>query len=106
MQVATWSDAHGLTLVQPKYVQLRSPASYDTNKTYLVTTIIQEPYLMQKKSTDTVRNGQQLDGFCKDLADLISKKMGIKCKSKIVRNIFAQQMGTICCIKISRNLYF
>ncbi|KAL0902298.1 hypothetical protein ABMA27_000201 [Loxostege sticticalis] len=86
LQVATWSDTHGLSLVQPKYVQLRSPASYDTNKTYIVTTIIQEPYMMQKSTDHTLHKEEPLHGFCKDLADLIAKKMGIKYELRLVKD--------------------
>lgn len=78
LKVATWSDTRGLIPVQPKYIQLRSPASYDTNKTYIVTTVLQEPYMMQKPSEYGQK--EELYGFCKDLADLISKKLGIKCE--------------------------
>ncbi|XP_049886263.1 glutamate receptor 1-like [Pectinophora gossypiella] len=84
LQVATWTDAHGLSLMPPKFVQLRSPASYDTNKTYMVTTILQEPYLMQK--TERGHKEDHLYGFVKDLMDLIAKKLGIKYELRLVRD--------------------
>ncbi|CAB3225985.1 unnamed protein product [Arctia plantaginis] len=76
LKVATWTDAHGLQIATPKYVQLRSPASYETNRTYLMTSIIQEPYLMLKQGDFGQK--EEFYGFCKDLMDIISKKLGIK----------------------------
>lgn len=76
-KVATWTDAHGLQIATPKYVQLRSPVTYETNRTYLMTSVIQEPYLMQKQGD--LGQKEEFYGFCKDLMDMISKKMGIKC---------------------------
>ncbi|CAG9782113.1 unnamed protein product [Diatraea saccharalis] len=84
LQVASWSDTQGLTIVQPKYVQLRSPASYDTNRTYIVTSILQEPYLMLR--TEHMPNDENLHGFLKDLTDIIAKKMGIKYELRLVKD--------------------
>lgn len=76
LKVATWSDTHGLQVISPKYVQLHSPASFEMNKTYILTSVLQEPYLMQKQP----EYGQKEEyfGFCKDLMDAIAKNMGIK----------------------------
>ncbi|CAH1647575.1 unnamed protein product [Spodoptera littoralis] len=84
LKVATWSDAHGLQVASPKYVQLRSPASYDTNKTYSVVSILEEPYLIQK-STEYGQK-EEFIGFCKDLMDLIVTKIGIKYKIKLLKD--------------------
>ncbi|KAM3969050.1 LOW QUALITY PROTEIN: glutamate receptor 1 [Aphomia sociella] len=84
LKVATWSDMHGLVPVQPKYVQLRSPASYDTNKTYIITTVLQEPYMMQKTSDYSQKD--EYYGFCKDLADLITSKLGVKYELRVAKD--------------------
>ncbi|XP_053623557.1 glutamate receptor 1-like isoform X2 [Plodia interpunctella] len=84
LKVATWSDIHGLIPVHAKYIQLRSPASYETNKTYIVTTMLQEPYMMQKSAEYGQKD--ELEGFCKDLMDLIAKKMGIKYELQVVKD--------------------
>ncbi|XP_013149622.1 PREDICTED: glutamate receptor 1-like [Papilio polytes] len=86
IQVATWTDKQGLTLVSPKYIQLHSPSSLDPNKTYIVTTILQEPYMMQKHDTiGYSRKEDQLHGFCKDLFDLIAKRLKIKYELRLVK---------------------
>ncbi|XP_026500303.1 glutamate receptor 1-like [Vanessa tameamea] len=85
VKVATWTDKQGLKLVTPKYIQLHSPVSFDTNKTYIITTILQEPFMMVKPIEYGQRE-EQYHGFCKDLADLVTAKLGIKYELRIVRD--------------------
>ncbi|CAH2034712.1 unnamed protein product, partial [Iphiclides podalirius] len=84
IQVGTWTDKQGLMLVSPKYIQLHSPSSLDPNKTYIVTTLIQEPYMMQKLN-DYSRKEDQFQGFCKELFDLIAKRLRIKYEIRLVK---------------------
>ncbi|XP_061726425.1 glutamate receptor 1 isoform X2 [Cydia pomonella] len=86
LTVGTWTDANGLSVSSPKQVQLKSPASYDTNKTYIVTTILQEPYLMQKSKTGHAMPETQYHGFCKDLVDLLAQKLKIKYELRLVQD--------------------
>ncbi|XP_048005196.1 glutamate receptor 1-like [Leguminivora glycinivorella] len=86
LTVGTWTDANGLSVSSPKQVQLKSPASYDTNKTYIVTTILQEPYLMQKSKTSHAVSETQYHGFCKDLVDLLAQKLKIKYEIRLVQD--------------------
>ncbi|XP_028032188.1 glutamate receptor 1-like [Bombyx mandarina] len=85
LKVATWSDVRGLQLVSQKHVQLKSPASYDINRTYIVTTVLQEPYLMPKPF-EFGQKEEQFHGFCKDLADLVAKRLGIKYELRITKD--------------------
>lgn len=79
-QVGTWNDKDGLQLVSPNNSPL-APA-FDTNKTYIVTTVLQEPYMMQKSIEYGQKEKEEVYyGFCKDLTDLIANKLGIKCKN-------------------------
>ncbi|XP_034839785.1 glutamate receptor 1-like isoform X1 [Maniola hyperantus] len=85
VKVASWTDKQGLILVTPKHEPLHSPVSFDTNKTYIVTTILQEPFMMLKPAENGQRE-DQFHGFCKDLADLVAAKLGIKYEIQIVRD--------------------
>ncbi|XP_068623671.1 glutamate receptor 1-like [Battus philenor] len=86
IQVATWTDKQGLTLVSPKYIQLHSPSSLDPNKTYIVSTVIQEPYMTLKLDTKTHgRREEEFQGFCKDLLDLVAKRLKIKYELRLVK---------------------
>lgn len=81
VKVAEWSDTTGFIPVAAKYVRLRSP-EFEKNKTYIVTTIIEEPYTMWKtpEPGETLDGNDRFEGYCKDLAELVSKRLGINCK--------------------------
>lgn len=81
VKVAEWSDQYGFTPIAAKYVRLRPP-DFEKNKTYIITTIIEEPYIMLKtpEPGETLEGNDRFEGYCKDLADLIAKRLGINCK--------------------------
>nr|XP_050863060.1 glutamate receptor 1 isoform X1 [Vespula vulgaris] len=87
VKVAEWTDEAGFQTIAAKYVRLR-PHEIEKNRTYIVTTIVEEPYIMKKKS----ENGEALvgndsyEGYCKDLAELIAKKLGITYELRIVKD--------------------
>lgn len=88
-QVAEWRDdigflpfhghrSHGSS---SRSTTAASNGDYTRNHTYIVTSVLEEPYLMHKASY-----GQQLvgndrfEGYCKDMAELIANRLGIKCE--------------------------
>lgn len=84
VKVADWSDQMGFVPTRINSGDDRSQArlDYERNRTYIVTTIIEEPYLMLRKGKPgKVLEGNELyEGYCKDLADMIAHKLGINCK--------------------------
>ncbi|CAO1303090.1 unnamed protein product [Diamesa hyperborea] len=88
VKVAEWSDTSGISPVSAKYTRIKSH-EIEKNKTYVMTTIIEEPYMMLKQQDP---NGQILEGndkyegYCKDLAELIAKKLGINYEIRIVKD--------------------
>lgn len=80
-QVATWSDIKGLTPIVFKLKPLNVALNYERNRTYIVTTIIETPYLSTQFSE---RSGkEEYIGFCKDLAEMLSHKLEITCKCSL-----------------------
>ena len=55
-------------------------------KTYIMTTILEEPYMMLRKTKpgEVLRGNERYEGYCKDLTDAITKLTGIKFKIKPV----------------------
>lgn len=47
-KIAEWSDQSGLTPIEYKYEHWQSHVEFDRNKTYVVTTIVEEPYIMAR----------------------------------------------------------
>lgn len=82
VKVAEWSDLTGFTPIAPKYVRLNPRNEFERNKTYIVTTAIEEPYVMIRKPEpgEILEGNDRFEGYCKDLADLIAKELGIVCE--------------------------
>ncbi|XP_069487432.1 glutamate receptor 2 isoform X3 [Ambystoma mexicanum] len=54
------------------------------NKTVVVTTILESPYVMFKKNADQFEGNERYEGYCVDLATEIAKHCGFKYKLTIV----------------------
>ncbi|KAG8448104.1 hypothetical protein GDO86_015266 [Hymenochirus boettgeri] len=56
------------------------------NKTIVVTTILENPYVMKKKNYEQLEGNDKYEGYCVDLASEIAKHVGIKYKLSIVED--------------------
>ncbi|XP_053574669.1 glutamate receptor 1 isoform X2 [Bombina bombina] len=56
------------------------------NRTYIVTTILESPYVMLKKNHDQLDGNNRYEGYCVELASEIAKHVGISYKLEIVRD--------------------
>ncbi|XP_043918383.1 glutamate receptor 2 isoform X2 [Protopterus annectens] len=54
------------------------------NKTVTVTTILEAPYVMEKKNVESFEGNDRYEGYCVDLASEIAKHCGFKYKLTIV----------------------
>ncbi|KAM5145914.1 glutamate receptor 3 isoform 1-T1 [Mantella aurantiaca] len=67
----------------------QQPANDSTsveNKTIVVTTILENPYVMKKKNYEQLDGNDKYEGYCVDLASEIAKHVGIKYKLSIVED--------------------
>lgn len=84
VKVAEWTDTLGMTAVAAKYMRNKNQ-DIEKNKTYIITTLLDEPYMMLKQqdmSGKVLEGNEKYEGYCKDLADLIAKRLDINCKMK------------------------
>jgi glutamate receptor, ionotropic, invertebrate len=83
VKVAEWSDVSGITPVLAKYTRIRNH-EIEKNKTYVITSPIEEPYMMMKDQRNypgmVLEGNDRYEGYCKDLADLIAKQLDINCE--------------------------
>ncbi|KAK9891998.1 hypothetical protein WA026_017479 [Henosepilachna vigintioctopunctata] len=88
VKVAEWSDETGFTPIAAKYIRLKPTATIERNKTYIVTTIVEEPYIMlrQTEPGKVLVGNDRFEGYCKDLADLIARRLGINYEIRIVKD--------------------
>ncbi|KAL7885940.1 hypothetical protein AOLI_G00062350 [Acnodon oligacanthus] len=65
-----------------------TPGNNDTygfhNRTYIVTTILESPYVMLKKNHEQLVGNDKYEGYCVELAAEIAKHVGYQYKLKIV----------------------
>ncbi|XP_028032174.1 glutamate receptor 1-like [Bombyx mandarina] len=87
VKIATWYDNRGLVPVVPKLSPLSPPGTYDRNKTYIVSTIEEPPYVMRHKAggPESTPN-DPYRGFCVDLAKMLSDKLEIKYDLRLVKD--------------------
>ncbi|XP_061401386.1 glutamate receptor 1-like, partial [Musca vetustissima] len=88
VKVAEWSDEAGLQPLSAKYVRLKPHAEIEKNRTYIVTTVLEEPYIMEKRPIggETLVGNDRFEGYCKDLADLLAKRLGINYEMRLVKD--------------------
>ncbi|KAM3875268.1 glutamate receptor 4a [Diretmus argenteus] len=82
-KIGYWNDIDKLVLVQNEN-SLSNDSSAMENRTVVVTTIMEGPYVMLKKNWELYEGNDQFEGYCVDLASEIAKHIGIKYKISIV----------------------
>ncbi|XP_022250306.1 glutamate receptor 4-like [Limulus polyphemus] len=86
-RIAEWSDSRGLELFSPVYRRVKQDMGFE-NKTYIVTSILEEPYLMFKKAepSEYLEGNDKFEGFSKDLSELIAKHLNFDYILKLVND--------------------
>ncbi|GFY60999.1 glutamate receptor 1 [Trichonephila inaurata madagascariensis] len=86
-KIASWSDITGMELFPPNYKRVKVSSGLE-NKTYIVTSILEEPYLMYKRAEpgDILEGNDVFEGYCKDLADLIADHLKINYVLRLVND--------------------
>ncbi|XP_059563913.1 glutamate receptor 4 isoform X1 [Myotis daubentonii] len=82
-KVGYWNDMDKLVLIQDVPTLGNDTAAIE-NRTVVVTTIMESPYVMFKKNHEMFEGNDKYEGYCVDLASEIAKHIGIKYKIAIV----------------------
>ncbi|XP_063121103.1 glutamate receptor 4 isoform X5 [Rattus norvegicus] len=82
-KVGYWNDMDKLVLIQDMPTLGNDTAAIE-NRTVVVTTIMESPYVMYKKNHEMFEGNDKYEGYCVDLASEIAKHIGIKYKIAIV----------------------
>ncbi|XP_017048729.1 glutamate receptor 1 isoform X2 [Drosophila ficusphila] len=93
-QVAEWRDDAGLLPLHSRsYASSSRSASASTgdyvrNHTYIVTSLLEEPYLKRRPFGygEQLVGNDRFEGYCKDLADMLADKLGIKYELRLVQD--------------------
>ncbi|KAI4793037.1 hypothetical protein KUCAC02_032964, partial [Chaenocephalus aceratus] len=82
-RIGYWNDADKLVLIQDSPLHPNDTSGIE-NRTVVVTTIMEGPYVMLKKNWEMYEGNDQYEGYCVDLASEIAKHIGIRYKISIV----------------------
>ncbi|XP_018084051.1 glutamate receptor, ionotropic, AMPA 3 L homeolog isoform X3 [Xenopus laevis] len=83
-KVGHWNEYERFVAVPDQ--QPTNESSSVENKTIVVTTILENPYVMKKKNHELLDGNDRYEGYCVDLASEIAKHVGIKYKLSIVED--------------------
>ncbi|CAG7829022.1 unnamed protein product [Allacma fusca] len=89
VKVGEWSTTARFTSMSPS--SFRFKFKLNTKKKYVITSILEEPYLMIKQNErgepEKDKEGEIIyEGFCKDLAEKITKALNISYKIRLVKD--------------------
>ncbi|XP_014862069.1 PREDICTED: glutamate receptor 3-like [Poecilia mexicana] len=78
-KIGCWNEYTGFVNIMDAQVNIS-----EENRTIVVTTIMEAPYVMYKKNYMHLEGNDRYEGYCVDLASEIAKHVGIKYKLSIV----------------------
>ncbi|KAL3237650.1 hypothetical protein MRX96_048174 [Rhipicephalus microplus] len=84
--VGTWSTSSGLNITQAEKMFEDEILSVLKKKTLRITTILNAPYVMLKKSAHKLEGNDRFEGYCVDLLREISATLGFRYRLKLVRD--------------------
>ncbi|KAK2881858.1 hypothetical protein Q8A73_022368 [Channa argus] len=81
-RIGYWNEYEKFVYIMDQ--QVTNESSSVENRTIVVTTIMEAPYVMYKKNYMQLEGNDRFEGYCVDLASEIAKHVGIKYKLSIV----------------------
>ncbi|XP_065285154.1 glutamate receptor ionotropic, kainate 2-like [Dermacentor albipictus] len=84
--VGTWSASSGLNITHAEKMFQEEILNVLKNKTLRITTILNAPYVMLKKSAHKLEGNDRFEGFCVDLLREISVLLGFRYQLRLVRD--------------------
>ncbi|XP_048840418.1 glutamate receptor ionotropic, kainate 1 isoform X1 [Brienomyrus brachyistius] len=83
-KIAVWNSIDGLNLTETKKEKVTNVTDSMANRTLIVTTILENPYVMYKKSDKALYGNDRFEGYCVDLLKELSNILGFTYEVKLV----------------------
>ncbi|XP_061104022.1 glutamate receptor ionotropic, kainate 1 isoform X2 [Conger conger] len=83
-KVAVWNSITGLNLTELSLAENMNISDSMANRTLIVTTILENPYVMYKKSNKELYGNDRFEGYCLDLLKELSNILGFSYEVKLV----------------------
>ncbi|XP_068509178.1 glutamate receptor ionotropic, kainate 1 isoform X2 [Syngnathus scovelli] len=84
IKIATWSSVKGMNLVEKSTGNNNNVTDSLANRTLIVTTILENPYVMHKKSDKDLVGNDRFEGYCLDLLKELSNILGFTYEVRLV----------------------
>ncbi|XP_077361990.1 glutamate receptor ionotropic, kainate 1-like isoform X1 [Festucalex cinctus] len=84
IKIATWSSVKGMNLIEKSTQNNNNVTDSLANRTLIVTTILENPYVMYKKSDKDLVGNDRFEGYCLDLLKELSNILGFTYEVRLV----------------------
>ncbi|EEC04269.1 ionotropic glutamate receptor, putative, partial [Ixodes scapularis] len=84
--IGSWSPESGLKITRTASMVQEEIMETLQNKTFKITTLINAPYVMLKKSAPRLSGNDRFEGFCVDLVREMSRLLGFRYQLRLVRD--------------------
>ncbi|XP_075058941.1 glutamate receptor ionotropic, kainate 2 isoform X2 [Mixophyes fleayi] len=85
-KIGTWDPASGLNMTENQKEKPANVTDSLSNRSLIVTTILEEPYVMFKKSDKPLYGKERFEGYCIDLLQKLSEILGFKYEIRLVED--------------------
>ncbi|KAM6986282.1 glutamate receptor ionotropic, kainate 1-like [Aplochiton taeniatus] len=84
IKIAVWNSAAGINLTEQSRNKIQNVTDSLANRTLIVTTILENPYVMHRKSEQELVGNERFEGYCLDLLKELSNILGFTYEVKLV----------------------
>ncbi|KAM6984575.1 glutamate receptor ionotropic, kainate 1 isoform 2-T3 [Tautogolabrus adspersus] len=84
IKIAVWNSYKGMNLTESSRDKNNNVTDSLANRTLIVTTILENPYVMYKKSDKELSGNDRFEGYCLDLLKELSNILGFTYEVKLV----------------------
>ncbi|KAG9493299.1 hypothetical protein GDO78_001285 [Eleutherodactylus coqui] len=85
-KIGTWDPSSGLNMTDNQKEKPANITDSLSNRSLIVTTILEEPYVMFKKSDKPLYGKERFEGYCIDLLQKLSEILGFKYEIRLVED--------------------
>ena len=87
VKVGSWDDENGIVFEGPEQEGGGGWEGSLVNRTLVVTTILNDPYMLIKESSKVLSENNQYEGFVPDMVEILSQILHFNYTLRVGRNI-------------------
>ncbi|XP_038597722.1 glutamate receptor ionotropic, kainate 1-like [Tachyglossus aculeatus] len=83
-EIGIWNSCRGLNMTANNKDQTTNITDFLANRTLIITTVLEDPYVMYKKSDKPLYGNDRFEGYCLDLLKELANILGFTYEVKLV----------------------